>query len=236
MKGMGKANTTAAATRQLLDDLSYARLRAMKDRTPVYVVFAPPGVGNLLSSPPGGFQFTDDEKRELTNLVSLQYTGYALLALRSVGDQPGQSTPRYLTRWKSLPDGVLIPPDDFKRAIYQPDLAPAFSYRPLPFPKARKGSPSFNYSLPHLVFDEKGQLANVDVKGQAVRRDIPIRFVRGSIFFQRDAKGQIAPASLPDVATEPAKPRSDDYHWIQVNWVTGRAKSISTNFNQTAKF
>lgn len=42
MKGIGQANLTAAANRQLLDDLSYARLRAISDRTTVYMVFVPP--------------------------------------------------------------------------------------------------------------------------------------------------------------------------------------------------
>src|SRR5215471_6147224 len=39
--GMFKPNPLAAASRQLLDDLSFARHRALADHTTVYVVFMP---------------------------------------------------------------------------------------------------------------------------------------------------------------------------------------------------
>src|SRR5205807_8842575 len=44
MKGIGQANVMAAANRQMLDDLTYARFRAISDRTKVYMVFVPPKV------------------------------------------------------------------------------------------------------------------------------------------------------------------------------------------------
>ena len=39
--GMFKPNPLAAASRQLLDDLTFARHRALSDHTTVYVVFMP---------------------------------------------------------------------------------------------------------------------------------------------------------------------------------------------------
>src|SRR5688500_1256005 len=39
LKGMGGSNDIAAATRQLMDDLSYARIKAINERSTVYVVF-----------------------------------------------------------------------------------------------------------------------------------------------------------------------------------------------------
>src|SRR6476659_1841067 len=41
MKGLGQANRSSAGHRQVLDDLAYARLKAINDRAPVYMVFAP---------------------------------------------------------------------------------------------------------------------------------------------------------------------------------------------------
>src|SRR4051812_8761052 len=39
LKGLGQANRSSAAHRQMLEDLGFARLRAISDRTTVYVVF-----------------------------------------------------------------------------------------------------------------------------------------------------------------------------------------------------
>src|SRR5688572_16235071 len=46
LKGWGDANTMTAATRQLTDDLAFARLKAISTRSPVYVVFVSPKVVN----------------------------------------------------------------------------------------------------------------------------------------------------------------------------------------------
>src|SRR5689334_871365 len=65
IKGMSKTNGIAAADRQLLDDLAYARQRAMADHTPVYVVFIPPSVINFTPTDPG-------VNRSVTNLYGNQ--------------------------------------------------------------------------------------------------------------------------------------------------------------------
>src|ERR1700759_5545996 len=44
IRGMNKSNSINAADRQLLDDINYARQRAMADHTSVYVVFIPPSI------------------------------------------------------------------------------------------------------------------------------------------------------------------------------------------------
>src|SRR4051812_29261108 len=40
--GFGKSNTMTAATRQMLDDVAYARQKALLNRATVYMVFVPP--------------------------------------------------------------------------------------------------------------------------------------------------------------------------------------------------
>jgi len=151
MKGIGQANVTAAATRQMLDDLHYARLRAISDRTTAYVVFTPTNVARLVS----GNLVRPEDRRVLSNLVSHPYGSYAVVSTRSVGDQPGQFTPRYLTEWKTLPEGILIPQAKFARDAAAPRAFGApFSYGQLPFPKAR--SPLVQ--VPFIAFNSLGQL------------------------------------------------------------------------------
>jgi prepilin-type N-terminal cleavage/methylation domain-containing protein len=219
MKGIGQANLTAAANRQILDDLAYARLRAISDRTTVYMVFVPPNVGQLLN----GNTLRPEDRRIVSNLVSSQYGGYALLSTRSVGDQPGQSTPRYLTEWKSLPEGMLIPP-----AKYNPSAAPprafgaAFQYRVgLPFPKSQSNT---NNPLPFLAYNSRGQLS--------LGQDEFVPLVRGTIFFPRTADGKIDLTRAADVQTIPPKLATNDFQVVRVNWLTGRAKVETAEFRQ----
>ena len=89
IKGMSKSNSTMAANRQLLDDLGYARQRAIADHTDVYVVFVPPNVWQINPNSPG---LSASDRVSLTNLWGGQYTTYAMLSLRSVGDEKGVSS------------------------------------------------------------------------------------------------------------------------------------------------
>src|SRR5580698_3309947 len=107
IRGMTKSNALVAADRQLLDDLGYARLRAIADHTTVFVVFVPTNVASL-SLPTNAVA-----ANVLSNLYSRQYTTYALVSMRSVGDQPGVQTPRYLTDWRNLPNTVYIATNKF---------------------------------------------------------------------------------------------------------------------------
>src|SRR5262249_33252143 len=93
---MMHSNAMTAATRQMLDDLAYARQKAINDHAKVYVVFIPPqfwdGANKNAASSLGSASSSN-----LTELITSQYTSYALYAERSIGDQPGQSNPRYIT-------------------------------------------------------------------------------------------------------------------------------------------
>src|SRR5437867_1391952 len=57
MKGIGRSNVMASATRQLMDDLALARHKAMVGRTTVHVIFVPeasaldPSYATLLYNP-----------------------------------------------------------------------------------------------------------------------------------------------------------------------------------------
>jgi prepilin-type N-terminal cleavage/methylation domain-containing protein len=220
LKGFGKGTGMAGAQRQLLDDLALARLRAISGRTTVYMVFVPPGIAAQLDNfKQAGFtpQQQNSWSRQLTNLITGQYTAYALLTKRTVGDQPGQENPRYISDWKRLPQGILIATNKFNLANptqpistpplvgYPDDYRHYFDTNAFPFPASR--SPL--WTLPYVGFNSQGQL----LRG----RDELIPLAEGSIFFT----GPNGYLPSPDVVMKP--PNNFTNHFMRVNWLTGRA-------------
>jgi prepilin-type N-terminal cleavage/methylation domain-containing protein len=129
-KGFGQSNTLAAAERQLIDDLGLARQYAIKNRATVYMVFlatnALPQGANASASRVTFGQLYDQVRNlnsklseraytktlyALTNAFASVYSGYAIYAESSLGEQPGNLKRRYLTEWRTLPDGVVFPPE-----------------------------------------------------------------------------------------------------------------------------
>ena len=213
LKGFGKGTGMAGAQRQMLQDLGLARLSAINGRTTVYVVFVPTNIFDCIARVPS----TDTRTRQqLTNLISGQYAGYALLATRTVGDQPGRWHPRYLSEWKRLPQGILIPPYKFDPALaFAPDpYLRSFSMAtnpPLPFPTGKTLlSPVF--PVPYIVFNSQGQLAS--------GRDELIPLAEGSIFFTKDPNGQYVYSQNDVPVINP--PLNYTNHFIRINWLTGR--------------
>jgi prepilin-type N-terminal cleavage/methylation domain-containing protein len=109
--GMFKPNPLAAASRQLLDDLSYARHRALADHTTVYVAFMPAEANleqrTLKWNSPGINPVIQQR------MLKGQYASYALYERRQIGDQPGQKRAHWLTNWRMLPKGTFIAPQKF---------------------------------------------------------------------------------------------------------------------------
>ena len=103
LSGFTKGSAMTAATRQLLDDVGLARQRALVNRSMVCMVFLPPNFWTNDTTP----LFSNSL---MTSLVGHQYSAYALISMRTVGDQPGVSNAHYLTDWKFLPQGVYIYP------------------------------------------------------------------------------------------------------------------------------
>ena len=209
LKGIGQSNLNAAANRQVLDDLAYARLRAINDRTTVYVVFIPPNVSRKLDLARNDVQ----ELRYLTNLIGGQFTSYALLAARTVGDQPGRGTSRYLSDWKTLPEGTLFAPYKFEPRLsaHPNDYVRTFSTNAFPFPDSR----SAPFLLPYIAFNPYGQLA--------AQHDEVIPLAKGHISFPRDEAGNFV-RSAPDVQLIPPGQGTNSFQYVRVNWLTGRAR------------
>jgi prepilin-type N-terminal cleavage/methylation domain-containing protein len=212
LRGIGKGNRMSAATRQVLDDLALARLRAISTRSPVYVVFVPTNVLRRIAEEP-----SVPVRRQLTNLVSHQFSGYALVTRRSVGDQPGRERPRYVSEWKQLPEGVLFAPYKF-HAAWTNEASEYLRSFPmvdngwLPFPHSTNYLQG--YPLPVLAFNARGQLMSV---GGMPARDEIIPLAEGSVFYG-DLAGRV---TAPDVEIKP--PNNFTNNMIRINWLTGRA-------------
>ena len=71
----------------------------------------------LLGSGGGGRNWTNVQP-----LLDKQLTGYAYVSLRSVGDQPGVNSARYLSSWKTLPKGAFIPLQKFSTGFMMTNI------------------------------------------------------------------------------------------------------------------
>jgi hypothetical protein len=212
LRGIGKGNRMSGAVRQVMDDLALARLKAISSRSPVYMVFVPTNLLERIAAEP-----LDPVRRQLTNLVSSQFSGYALLSKRSVGDQPGQERPQYVSEWKQLPEGILFAPFKFNAALtnYPYEYVRSFPMMDngwLPFPHSTNFLPGF--PLPVLGFNARGQL--MPVAGMDPRDEI-IPLAEGSVFYG-DLNGRL---TTPDVEIKP--PDNFTNNVIRINWLTGRA-------------
>lgn len=234
IRGMNKSNAMLASNRQFEDDLSYARQRAIADHTSVYVVFVPP---TLINYTPSALTNDAATMAQYTNLLGGQYTSYALISMRLLGEQPGRSTPHYLTEWRNLPNGIFFAEANFSLGPtpgYNPDdpvnnLPPTYlkftnsfpTSAIFPFPNATN-FPGIN--LPYIGFDYLGRLTYAD--GTTRLADMNIPLARGSIFYQRTPGGSPI-AALPSVQESPASNSVVVPNWVHLNALTGRASIIS---------
>jgi prepilin-type N-terminal cleavage/methylation domain-containing protein len=220
IRGMGNTSDPTTASRQLMDEISFARLRAINERTTVYMVFVPPTLVTENWS-----DLDEEEKRELKKLMNGQFTMYTLFAKRTLGDQPGAGSPRYLTQWRTLPRGVFIATNDFQviplKTWQQQDPTNynqgIFKHRPMayvqvPFPLAR----SKPRPLPSIAFNYQGQLI--------FQGDEFIHLTKGSINYPQDNTGNYTFKSAQIVETPKTNYLRNPY--IRIDWVTGRPRLI----------
>jgi prepilin-type N-terminal cleavage/methylation domain-containing protein len=234
--GFGKSNSMTAATKQLMDDVAFARQKALQNRTTVYMVFLQPQFWadpnnvtpfiKLVNQSPIGMN-------QVTNLFTGQYTMYSLVSLRSVGDQPGQSFPKYLIPWRRLPEGVTIAQEKFTRQMFVPDpLAPGIKYsinrfgtNAFPFPSIDAAPPhtgkTFWFQLPYVAFTPTGSLLPTNVQ---TNQDEYIPLTRASIIYPQDQNGVPQMNRPADWVETPPGSSTNDYHLIHIIWLTGRAK------------
>jgi prepilin-type N-terminal cleavage/methylation domain-containing protein len=212
LRGLRASSEMDAAARQLISDLSLARSRAINNRTTVSVVFIP---SDILTLKLNGF--SPEEQKQIRQLQGGVYTQYALFSTRRVGDQPGRSTPRYLTEWKTLPDKVFIAEQKFV-ALTDVGL-PQFDYANFPFPFDTN---TVQVALPYVAFDSEGRPCQADGTPLPAPADIRIPLARGAILYGRDPTTR---AVIGFTAQETPKDNSVTIpNHVVIDSLTGRAR------------
>jgi len=227
LPGMTRANSMTVAGQQLLTDCALARQLAMSHRSPVYMVFVPP---YSAAAYPGGPPV--NEQGNFNNVLAHQYGAYALVSLRSVGDQPGQANPQYLTEWKPLPDGVFVAPWMFGASpvtvsstntlsgTYNTFLIQPFQNNLLfRFPAVDavgSSGTACTLSLPYIGFSPLGQLIT---SGQYQFKDQFIPLDRGRVLCSAGAG-----AAAAAVYENPPGNAVNNCNLIHLDWLTARAR------------
>jgi prepilin-type N-terminal cleavage/methylation domain-containing protein len=239
--GFGKANSMITATRQLLDDVALARQRAMVNRSTVYMVFLPPQFWN------DPYYSGNMSGQQVTNLMEHQYTAYALISLATVGDQPGQHHPQYVTDWRVLPNGVFIAPWQFTLTNNNGNITVSnivttntlngttnwgsifpWTWVNVPFPSLYStnfnGTGTYMY-LPAIGFTPQGSMTTPPDRRQYEY----IALARGSIFYPTDTNG--VPLFEPPLLSE-VPPNNDIYNpnLIQIDLLTARGTLMQNQF------
>jgi prepilin-type N-terminal cleavage/methylation domain-containing protein len=249
MPTLGKfkaGDTLAAGLRQVQDDVARARQYAISQRTTVYMVFCPQNFwtdATWLNATAYGL-ITGDELSKVEKLFGKQLTSYAFVTLRSVGNQPGQVSPRYISKWHTLPEGVIIPEFKFNASkfnnpaaqptkIFDPPLPTlpsdrvfdvyGFAYTNIiPFPSENVYAPNKTYVwLPYIAFNHLGQLSVDGVTKAEVDEFIPV--ARGSVSYARDAK-KVAIQGAPSLLEQPPGNSTNNFVLVRIDALTGRAR------------
>jgi prepilin-type N-terminal cleavage/methylation domain-containing protein len=252
--GLTNSNRSAGASRQLANDLKLARSKAIAERTTVYVVFVPTNFTGLALSAPvdatsvpprptqADLALLARNEKLVEKLLNQKYTSYALFAERRVGDQPGRSSFKYLTPWRSLPEGSFIAAREFTRLPNAtawknlPIDERPLPYGQFPFPSDTGDAPWF--PMPYLAFNHLGQMiVPYYLTPAGDRQPVPglpedeiIHLAQGGIFYARDGStGRLLNETLPGVTFEAAElnevpPENSNTLWVRVNWLTGRAQ------------
>ncbi|MDB6028829.1 MAG: hypothetical protein JWM68_5052 [Verrucomicrobiales bacterium] len=246
LKGLTHSNSITSAGRQLLDDIALARQKAIQNRCKVYIVFIPPSFW----APPNDAAFgllNPSSRSNAVQLCASQFNTYALFADHNIGDQPGQGSPHYLTKWKTLPEGVIIETNMFRgfappSPIAEPELiaeVPPTSGRifkviaftndmMFPFPQAEvTNSPPVMFRLPYIVFDSQGRLTTGHPGPPAGGNDLCIPLAKASVFPVRNLSDPNLPVDIGPVdIIEPAyrEVTATNYYLVHIDWLTGRAK------------
>ncbi|MCX7723213.1 MAG: type II secretion system GspH family protein [Verrucomicrobiae bacterium] len=230
VKGIGRTAAINAATRQILDDVAAARQAAISTRSDVYVVFVPPysqwRTNEMGTAPLNWALMPVNERRIATNLLAGQCISYAVFAARQVGDQPGQSHPRYLSPWRTLPKGTFFALQQFQNIEMriQTDAGvlrvQPFERQPFPFPTASSRTTVW---LPCIGFDSMGRLKNLRGQSWAALDYEAIALAQGSVMPLRDPNGALRLADA-DVLETPPGNVTNSFNVLVIDWLTGRGR------------
>jgi len=237
ISSLTKSNQSGNAVRQLSDDLTIARNKAISERTTVYLVFVPTNFANVTLTETGIPTVDVHIRRDIKTvekLLDAKYTTYAMFSWRGVGEQPGVLKPHYLTSWRSLPDGTFVAPGEFKDYASSGVNAPgvwktqitsygrplAYDYFPFPSETSDNG-----VALPYIAFNYLGQLVQPRYLGEPLgtKFDQTVHLADGSILYARDpVTGKLTDAP-PEIQEVPPGNSTNVYNRIHIDWLTGRS-------------
>ena len=219
LKNLGKSNSAASASRQLLDGVARARQLAIASRTTVFMVFVPANFWNGMSPAQQALPAT-------TNLCDEQLSGYTFVSQGAVGDQPGRHAWHYLEPWHALPDGSFIaswkfnPPGPLPAMVVGGLNVYGFNTNAVPFPTAN--TPLAMAVLPCIAFNYLGQLTT-DGQNPA-SRDEYIPLARGSVYPALDPSSKALQFNSPSVSeVPPGNSTNSAYNIVDIDPLTGRA-------------
>jgi prepilin-type N-terminal cleavage/methylation domain-containing protein len=233
VSGFNRANTVAAATRQLVDDVARARNRALANRSVVYMVFLPAYWNTLQNLENQALQDSLQLSPQFTNLLTHQYAAYALYSSRTVGDQPGQHFPHYLTEWQTLPSGIYIWPGQFNPALQtvtvnttntfnnstnSDAVSPFATNVSFYFPSINSGA---SMNMPYIAFTPQGTLLTPTNQY--------IMLTRGSIMYPQSSNG-VPTVAPPDPEEAPPGNETNNPCLIKIDWLTARASVVQNQF------
>ena len=227
MRGNQESVAINAACRQLIDDLSFARQKAMSIRGTVAIVFISPDVLDSAKFDLTSLLYSPDEVAEIKRLQGGVFTHYALYQYRAVGEQPGSyNSAGYITQWKSLPEKTFIDTNSFGGGSFFGGIEfDPSHYGKFPFPYS-SGKLTKTYHLPYIAFDGEGRCIAIEREetgGGSPLRDVEFRMARGSILYARDSTGAVIPSTV-DVQQIP--PYNATNNVIHIDFITGRAQRI----------
>ena len=242
LKNLRRGDATVSSTRQLMDAAARARQLAISQRTTVYLIFVPTAFWNDNAYRLNA-GLTQADRIAATNLAEKQLAAFNFVALRSVGDQPGQRTPRYLSTWQTLPDSTFVALDKFNlgRGQYLTNLDAVSGFRVygfdystnIPFPLAETrphngSSPPQPYpALPYIAFNYLGQLTTEGSSPQPSGQDEFIPLAQGGVMIARDDnKVPVLGAAARSVAVMETPPgnSTNSYNMVHIDALTGRAR------------
>ena len=235
-----KADSMLAATRQMQDDVERARMLAISQRTTVYMIFCP---SNFWNDQPAYGALSPAETSKAQRLYDKQLVAYTFVTMRSVGNQPGQVSPRYLSEWRTLPEGAIIPTFKFVprsssiyTTIYDPPLPAGPTLRSfkvqgfsttngIPFPSAEAYNPAIPnqrfVTVPYIAFDHLGQLVS--------REDEYVPLAKGNVNQATDVN-KIPLRQPPTVNEQPPGSSTNAFTLVHIEWLTGRARLEKQEF------
>ena len=246
---LAKPDVTEAAARQMLDDCARARQLAISRRSTVYMVFIPTNFwgkpNNINNGPWGKLPPSFQQSTIVTQMYGAQWTGYEMVGLRGVGDQPGNPQARDLQKLKTLPNGAFIAPAKFTLPAYNgvnPALVVQTNYpmwgflttSNIPFPTvdvltnttyANQFNSGNGFVLPYIAFNYLGQLTPGDAAGSLLPYDEYIPLAYGTVLQSRDPNSKAYTQGTPTISELPPGGSTNiAYNLIHIDRVTGRAR------------